>query len=96
MDDNDDESHVDATQERLALAWGKYASYQQRNAAISNWISSLEEKLSGTSQKTKELDAILKSSLFNVTDVFTSYKMYLPLAELYDPSETADEVDYVK
>ena len=64
---------------------------------ISKLISSLEEKLSDstTAVKTKELEAILKSSLVNVTSVFTSDKMDLPLSELYYPSELADEVDYV-
>lgn len=97
LNDNNDEFHLDATQERLAIAWGKYAIYQQKNAAIPNWIAALEEKLSGTSaaEKTKELDAVLKKSLFNVTEVFTSDQMDLPLSQLYYPPVAADEVDYV-
>ena len=97
LKDNDEETHLDATEERLALAWSKYAAYQQKKTAISKLISSLEEKLSdgASAVKTMELEAILKSSLVNVTSVFTSDKMDLPLSELYYPSESADEVDYV-
>jgi hypothetical protein len=97
LNDQNDELHLDATEERLALAWEKYASYQQKNTAISSWISALERKLSKSSanEKTTKLDEILKSSIFNVTDVFTSDKMDIPLSELYYPSETADEIDYV-
>jgi hypothetical protein len=97
LKDNDDEAHLDATQERLASAWEKYTVYQQKNTVISSWIAELEQKLSGTSTagKTKELEGILKSSLSKVTDVFGSDMMDLPLSDLYYSSQTADEVDYI-
>jgi hypothetical protein len=97
LNDNSDQAHLDATQERLAFAWEKYTAYQQKNTEISSWIADLEQKLSGSSsiEKTRKLEGILKSSLAKVTDVFVSDQMDLPLSDLYYPSLAADEVDYV-
>ena len=97
--DSEDETHLDTTEEHLAMAWSGYSLKENKNTRISDWIADRERELSGCKQhcflrKTKGLEAILKSSLLNLTDVFLSDKMDLPLSDLYYPSESSDQVDY--